>query len=168
MLMTTGDALCVERTGHPAAGPRLSPQGPARDPVEQFLRAAVAAPSMHNIQPWLGRPRDANRVINLHADPARQLAYSGSADRGEASDTERELHAAIERRHTTRHPFSAESVPQGVLAERTKQQGSRAPSCTSSTTTKQCGCCVCSPTPSAPSTPIPPPGRTGTLGRRPA
>jgi nitroreductase len=37
----------------------------------------------------------------------------------EVSETERELHAAIERRHTNRQPFSAEPVPQGVLAELT-------------------------------------------------
>jgi hypothetical protein len=37
----------------------------------------------------------------------------------EAGDTERELHAAIIRRHTNRQPFSSEQVPQGVLAELT-------------------------------------------------
>jgi hypothetical protein len=44
--------------------------------VAELLGAAVAAPSMHNTQPWRFRvPRAAN-TIELHADPARTLRYS--------------------------------------------------------------------------------------------
>src|SRR5713101_897822 len=47
-----------------------------REVFEQLLQAAVAAPSMHNTQPWRFRVRQASRTIELRADPARQLPYS--------------------------------------------------------------------------------------------
>src|SRR5712692_7561356 len=134
-----------------------------REVFEQLLQAAVAAPSMHNTQPWRFRVRQASRTIELRADPARQLPYSdpdgravhiacGAAvfnlrlaaavagwqasvlllpdagtplllatirlgGRYRVGVAERELHAAIEQRHTNRQPFSSRSVPPGVLAE---------------------------------------------------
>jgi nitroreductase len=38
-----------------------------------MLAAAVAAPSMHNSQPWRFRVRRASETIELRADPARVL-----------------------------------------------------------------------------------------------
>lgn len=51
------------------------PAGPAPPPelLRELLSAAVAAPSMHNTQPWRFRIREAGRVIELHADPDRML-----------------------------------------------------------------------------------------------
>ena len=118
---------------------------------------------MHNTQPWRFRVTGAGRIIELRADPARQLPYGdpdgraahiacGAAlfnlrlaaaaaglradarllpDPGEPlllatvrlagthrpEPAERELHAAIEERHTNRQPFSSRPVPPGVLAE---------------------------------------------------
>jgi nitroreductase len=43
--------------------------------VAELLDAAVAAPSMHNTQPWRFRVRRAANTIELHADPARMLPY---------------------------------------------------------------------------------------------
>jgi nitroreductase len=131
--------------------------------IDRLLRAAAAAPSMHNTQPWRFRVRPGRRTIELLADRARQLPYSdpdaravhiacGAAlfnlrlaaavagwqvavqllpdpgrplllatvrlsGRYRASGAERDLHAAIHRRHTNRQPFSGQPVPPGVLAE---------------------------------------------------
>jgi nitroreductase len=57
--------------GSPAEG-----GGPARSSgrlIEELLRAAVTAPSMHNTQPWRFLVRDAGTTIELRADPARIL-----------------------------------------------------------------------------------------------
>jgi len=43
--------------------------------IADLLAAAVAAPSMHNTQPWHFRVRRAARIIELHADPERKLRY---------------------------------------------------------------------------------------------
>jgi nitroreductase len=144
-----------------------SPSASSADLPEQMiaglLAAAVAAPSMHNTQPWRFRVRRDCQTIELRADPARTLRYgdpSGRAvhvacgaalfnlriaaaaagrqpvvtllpDPGQplllatvrlagpcrAQEAERELHAAIPRRHTNRNPFSSRPVPPGVLAE---------------------------------------------------
>lgn len=156
----------MEQAGTSGCGPSQGPSGPTRDLVEQLLRAAVAAPSMHNTQPWRFRLRPASSVIEMYADPARQLPYGDPSGRAvhiacgaalfnlrlatevagwlpdvallpdpgaplllatvrlgepwDAGETERELHAAIGRRHTNRQPFSSEPVPQGVLAELTE------------------------------------------------
>jgi nitroreductase len=50
--------------------------------VQELVRAAVAAPSMHNAQPWRFRVRPGMRVIELHADPARRLPYADPRGRG--------------------------------------------------------------------------------------
>jgi len=46
---------------------------PSRQVIDDLVRAAVAAPSMHNTQPWRFRVRDAHQMIELYADPARTL-----------------------------------------------------------------------------------------------
>ena len=155
--MTQRGARGSPRPAEPAA---LSKQM-----IDRLLRAAVAAPSMHNTQPWRFRVRPDRRTIELRADPARQLPYSdpdgravhiacGAAlfnlrlavaiagwqaavqllpdprgplllatvrlgGRYRAGDAERDLHAAIDRRHTNRQPFSNRPVPPGVLNELT-------------------------------------------------
>jgi nitroreductase len=49
------------------------PYRSSRRLVDELVRAAVAAPSMHNTQPWRFRIEDAHGTIELHADPARTL-----------------------------------------------------------------------------------------------
>jgi nitroreductase len=134
--------------------------------VAELLAAAVAAPSMHNTQPWRFRVLRDSDTIELRADPARVLRYSDPAERAvhlacgaalfnlrlavaiagrqpvvtlipdsgqplllatvrlagpyRAQPAERELHAAITRRHTNRRPFSGRPVPPGVLADLTE------------------------------------------------
>jgi nitroreductase len=153
--MTHADAAGSSRAGLSAD---LSEQT-----VAELLTAAVAAPSMHNTQPWRFRVRRDSRIIELYADPTRGLPYADPAGRAvhiacgaalfnlrlaaaiagrepvvrmlpdpgqplllatirldgpyRAQQAERELHAAIARRHTNRGPFSGRRVPQGVLAE---------------------------------------------------
>jgi nitroreductase len=46
---------------------------PPRKLVHELVRAAVAAPSLHNTQPWRFRVRNGGSVIELLADPARML-----------------------------------------------------------------------------------------------
>ena len=73
MISATANAAGMRQAG-PAGGEwsgetaRLS-----RPVIEQLVRAAAAAPSMHNTQPWRFRVTDAGRAIELRADPARQL-----------------------------------------------------------------------------------------------
>ncbi|HEY5986153.1 MAG TPA: nitroreductase family protein, partial [Streptosporangiaceae bacterium] len=162
----------VRLPGMRPAGPRGSLRsgetaGLSHQMIEQLLRAAAAAPSMHNTQPWRFRVGPARDVIELRADPARQLPYGDPGGRAvhiacgaallnlrlaagvaagrqtvvrllpdpgtplllatvrfggphKAGETERELYAAIERRHTNRQPFSDRPVPPGVLASMTE------------------------------------------------
>jgi nitroreductase len=56
-------------TGRRSGGPYR----PSRRLIDELVRAAVAAPSMHNTQPWRFRIEDAGSTIKLHADPARML-----------------------------------------------------------------------------------------------
>ena len=58
------DELTGRRPGEPKRPSRL---------VDELVRAAVAAPSMHNTQPWRFRIRDTGSTIELHLDPARML-----------------------------------------------------------------------------------------------
>jgi nitroreductase len=44
--------------------------------ITDVLAAAVAAPSLHNTQPWRFRVRRYSQVIELRADPARALPHS--------------------------------------------------------------------------------------------
>jgi len=46
-------------------------KAPARAACDELLRAAVAAPSVHNTQPWKFRFHD--RVVEVHRDPEREL-----------------------------------------------------------------------------------------------
>lgn len=140
-----------------------SSQALSEQSVTELLAAAVAAPSMHNTQPWRFRSLRDSDTIELRADPARALRYSDPAGRAihiacgaallnlrlavavagrqpvvtlvpdpgqpqllatvrlagpySAQQAERDLHAAIPRRHTNRRPFSTRQVPPGVLTE---------------------------------------------------
>jgi len=58
-----------ERTGRRSG----EPHRPSPRLVGELVRAAVAAPSMHNTQPWRFRIQGAGSTIELHADPARTL-----------------------------------------------------------------------------------------------
>jgi nitroreductase len=53
-----------------------------RQAAERFIEAAIAAPSIHNSQPWQFVARPADRVIEIYADPAR--AMRGGDPRGRA------------------------------------------------------------------------------------
>jgi hypothetical protein len=46
-----------------------------RELVDDLVRAAVAAPSKHNTQPWRFRVDEASQAVELYADAERQLAY---------------------------------------------------------------------------------------------
>ena len=73
MISATADAACMRQAG-PADGKRSAETARLSRPlIEQLVRAAAAAPSMHNTQPWRFRVTDAGRAIELRADPARQL-----------------------------------------------------------------------------------------------
>jgi len=157
-----GNAAGMTQAGARGGGRSAEPAAPPRQLIDQLLRAAAAAPSMHNTQPWRFQVRDAGRTIELRADPARQLPYSDPSGRaahiacgaalfnlrlaaavaGQGADVrllpdpreplllatvrlagpyraapaDSELHAAIDRRHTNRQPFSSRPVPPGVLA----------------------------------------------------
>ncbi len=54
---------------------------PSRQAISDVLEAAVAAPSMHNTQPWRFRYRETDHTIELYADPARVLRHSDPAGR---------------------------------------------------------------------------------------
>lgn len=148
----------------PESSQPTQPEGISQQVVTELLDAAVAAPSMHNTQPW--RFRITDHTIDVRADPARGLRHGDAGGRAihiacgaallnmrlaaaaagrqpvvqllpdpdqplllatvrlagpyHAQPAERELHAAITRRHTNRGPFSGRLVPPGVLAELTE------------------------------------------------
>ena len=64
----------------PPAAPTVGPLTP--DDADLLLRAAAAAPSVHNTQPWLLAPADGGGStggtggIDLYADPARRLRHA--------------------------------------------------------------------------------------------
>jgi nitroreductase len=58
-----------------AGGGRSADPVPPDQLAGQLLRAAAAAPSMHNTQPWRFRVSRADQTIELYADPARVLKY---------------------------------------------------------------------------------------------
>jgi nitroreductase len=59
--------------GARAGGSPAGQEGLSRQLADELLRAATAAPSMHNTQPWRFRVRHAAATIELWADPARML-----------------------------------------------------------------------------------------------
>jgi nitroreductase len=63
--MTTKDTSDEDRPGGQAM--------PSRQVIEELLRAAVAAPSLHNTQPWRFRVQESGAVIELTLDSARVL-----------------------------------------------------------------------------------------------
>jgi nitroreductase len=67
------------RTGPASAEDGLA--GPSRQTIENLLRAAVAAPSQHNTQPWRFRIGAARDLIQLSADPDRMLATADPSGR---------------------------------------------------------------------------------------
>ncbi len=82
---TSGPALPGTRAVHadsvmhadpPASGPSAGQAQLSRQLIQELVRAAVAAPSMHNTQPWRFRVRPGMRVIKLHADPAQMFPYA--------------------------------------------------------------------------------------------
>ncbi|MFF8909629.1 Acg family FMN-binding oxidoreductase [Streptomyces olivaceoviridis] len=131
--------------------------------LETLMAAAVAAPSIHNTQPWRFGLRTATRSIEVRADDRRTLplvdpdrraqhlsvgaavfnlrvavAYLGwdpvvrllpdpgepgllatvqlTSPAGELPHCRR-LYPAVERRHTSRMPFTGRPVPEAVVAE---------------------------------------------------
>ncbi|QNE74310.1 hypothetical protein F0344_06530 [Streptomyces finlayi] len=132
--------------------------------VQSLLTAAVAAPSIHNTQPWRFGLDPDSRSVEVRADFGRPLPMtdpdlraqhlsvgaalfnlrvaaahlgwepvvrllpapddpdllatvrlSGSAEDGPASP--RHLYEAVERRHTSRMPFTGRPVPEPIVAE---------------------------------------------------
>jgi len=61
-------------------------------------------------------------VVTLFPDPGQPLLVAAVRLAGpcRAQQAERELHAAIARRHTNRRPYSGRAIPAGVLAELTE------------------------------------------------
>jgi nitroreductase len=49
--------------------------------IEELVRDAAAAPSMHNAQPWIFRFRGADRSLELHRDPGRAMPHSDPDNR---------------------------------------------------------------------------------------
>ncbi len=134
----------------------------SRQTAERLIEAAIAAPSMHNSQPWRFVARLADRVIEIYADPARTLGQGDPRGRGvhmacgaalfnlrlaaahagsepvarllpsphdpmllasvrlagpyRPRPAERDLHAAIGRRHSSRGPVTGQALPRGLLA----------------------------------------------------
>jgi nitroreductase len=54
-------------------GRRAGSGTPPRRVIDELVGGAVAAPSLHNTQPWRFRVRDGGSVIELLLDPARML-----------------------------------------------------------------------------------------------
>ncbi|MEU9968483.1 Acg family FMN-binding oxidoreductase [Streptomyces malaysiensis] len=133
--------------------------------LETLMAAAVAAPSIHNTQPWRFGMRAATRSIEVRADDRRALPLADPERRaqhlsvgaavfnlrvavahlgwdpvvrllpdedepdllaavrlttptGQLPD-HRWLYPAVERRHTSRMPFTGRPVPEAVVAEMT-------------------------------------------------
>ncbi len=75
----------VGRAGNPAgmtartAGssqPAARSAAPTREMVRRFVESAVAAPSMHNTQPWRFRYHEEDQTIGVYADPSRMLRHA--------------------------------------------------------------------------------------------
>ncbi len=57
------------------------PGPPPRLLLEELLRAAIAAPSLYNTQPWRFRIRDAGNTVELWLDPERLLPIADADSR---------------------------------------------------------------------------------------
>ena len=66
----------MERDYAPDAERPTGRRGLSPPVVTNLLAAAIAAPSMHNTQPWRFRVRRYAQVVELYADPARALPHS--------------------------------------------------------------------------------------------
>jgi nitroreductase len=71
----------MARRNAPGDGRPAELAGLTREFVDDLVRAAVAAPSMHNTQPWRFRVDEASQTIELYADAERQLAYGDPTGR---------------------------------------------------------------------------------------
>jgi len=71
--MKPGEAVSHELSGGPSP--------PSRRVIEELLAAAVAAPSMHNTQPWRFEVQAADAVIGLALDPDRLLPIADPHNR---------------------------------------------------------------------------------------
>jgi nitroreductase len=67
------------RSGPASADDGLA--GPSRQTIDDLLRAAVAAPSQHNTQPWRFSIGPARDLIKLSADPDRMLPAADPSSR---------------------------------------------------------------------------------------
>jgi nitroreductase len=72
----------MPQTDAPGSGPSAGQAELSPQLVEDLVRAAVAAPSMHNAQPWRFACRPGTRVIEMRADPARMLLCADPGSRG--------------------------------------------------------------------------------------
>jgi len=72
----------MPQTDAPGSGPSAGQAELSPQLVEELVRAAVAAPSMHNTQPWRFEVRPGMRVIELRADPARMLPCADPCGHG--------------------------------------------------------------------------------------
>ena len=65
----------------PRGGRAVGSGTPPRRVIDELVGVAVAAPSLHNTQPWRFRIRDGGAVIELLADPARMLPKADPSGR---------------------------------------------------------------------------------------
>ncbi|GKQ37482.1 hypothetical protein ALMP_40190 [Streptomyces sp. A012304] len=93
--------------------------------VERSVAAAVAAPSIHNTQPWRFGLAPETLTLQVRAVPERGLRHTDPVSRtGHRAD----LYEAIWRRHSSRLPFSGRPLPsylRNELGEAARVEGAR-------------------------------------------